>query len=198
MYGYSKHLFDLWLKRERLLDRVAGLKFSNVFGPNEYHKGPMRSMVLKAFHQVQETGVVKLFRSYREKYADGDQMRDFLYVKDAVSFVLFLLDRPQVTGIFNAGSGVARTWNDLATAACRALGRDARIEYIDMPAELRGQYQYFTCLEMDRLARAGYARPTTILEDAIKDYVRNYLARHEHLDYTEPGTVPVEPDATYF
>jgi ADP-L-glycero-D-manno-heptose 6-epimerase len=191
MYGYSKQLFDFWALRTGLLARIAGLKFSNVFGPNEYHKARMRSVVVQAFEQIQTTGAVRLFKSYNPNYGDGQQMRDFVYIKDIVAMVLFLVDHPNVNGIFNAGSGRARTWNDLAAAAFAALDRPCKIEYIDMPLDLRGQYQYFTELPMEKLRQAGYTRPLTPLEDAVADYLRHYLIPTAFLDALEPGQIPL-------
>ncbi len=181
MYGYSKHYFDMWAKRRGLLDKVCGLKFSNIYGPNEYHKDNMRSVVKKAFEQIIETGSVKLFKSYREDYADGEQKRDFLYVKDAVEIIMFLLDHPEVNGLYNVGSGNAESWNSLVTAVFKALNRKPSIEYIDMPEELRGKYQYFTECNMAKLQSAGYLEAPTPLESAIKDYVINYLLPDDHL-----------------
>ncbi len=176
MYALTKHLFDLWLRRQGLLDRVASLKFFNVFGPNEYHKGEMRSVVCKAFEKIKATGGLKLFRSDRPDYPDGGQKRDFVFVKDCVEVMRWLLEHPQVGGLFNVGTGLARTWNDLAAAVFAAMDREPRIDYVDMPAALRGKYQYFTEARMDRLRAAGYAAPMTSLEDAVKDYVTGYLA----------------------
>jgi len=176
MYGYSKHLFDLWARREGLLGELASLKFFNVYGPNEYHKGDMRSVVCKAFKQIRETGRLKLFKSYRPEYPDGGQQRDFLYVKDAVAVMLWLLDHPEVNGIFNVGAGVARTWNDLAAAVFAAMDREPAVDYVDMPETLRGKYQYFTEAKMARLRGAGYGTPFFSLEDGVADYVRQYLA----------------------
>jgi len=176
MYGYSKHLFDLWARREGVLDQLASLKFFNVFGPNEYHKGDMRSLVCKAFRQITETGRLGLFKSYRPAYPDGGQQRDFLYVKDAVAVMLWLLAHPAAGGMYNVGSGRARTWNDLARAVFAAMDREPAIDYVDMPGPLRGKYQYFTEAKLDRLRAAGYDRPFTGLEDGVADYVRGYLA----------------------
>jgi len=181
MYGYSKQLFDLWMKREGLLERAAGLKYSNVFGPNEAHKAHMRSVVLRAFEQARDAGVVRLFRSYRDDYADGEQERDFLYVKDAAAMSVWFLRQPQANGLFNAGSGVARTWNDLAAAVLQAMEVPRRIEYIDMPSELRGRYQYHTCLDMSRTLAVGCPAPAWGLEAAVADYVRGYLVPGRHL-----------------
>ena len=174
-YGYSKQLFDLWAKRNGLLDKIVGLKYFNVFGPNEYHKAEMRSFVLKAFEQINATGKVRLFKSHRPDYKDGEQKRDFLYVKDAVDMTLFFFDNPKQAGIYNLGAGVARTWNDLAKAVFAAMGKSPNIEYIDMPDSVRNQYQYFTEADISKLRSAGYKKPITSLEKAVKDYVQNYL-----------------------
>jgi ADP-L-glycero-D-manno-heptose 6-epimerase len=181
MYGYSKHMFDMWAKRAGLLDKIVGLKYFNVFGPNEYHKTNMRSFVIKAFEQIANRGSVGLFRSYRDEYADGEQQRDFLYIKDAVDMTLFFLDNPKVNGIFNIGTAKARTWNNLVAATFAAMGKEANIEYIEMPEVLRGKYQYFTQADIGKLRKAGYAKELTGLEDAIKDYVQDYLMKDEYL-----------------
>lgn len=175
MYGYSKQMFDLWAIRNGLVDSIAGMKFTNVFGPNERHKGSMRSMVCRAFEQIRDTGSVKLFKSCRPEYADGEQKRDFVYVKDIVDMILFLLDRPALCGIFNAGSGRAETWNELVSAVFAAMEKPCRIEYIDMPEILKGKYQYYTCADMTKLRAAGFAGGRTPLADAVADYVRGYL-----------------------
>jgi len=184
MYGYSKHLFDLWARRAGLFDRIVGLKYFNVFGPNEYHKADMKSFIVKAFEQIKGTGKVRLFKSYQQEYADGGQMRDFLYVKDAVDMTLFFLDNPQLSGLFNIGTGEARTWNDLVDAVFVSMGAEPDIEYIDMPASIRNQYQYFTQADISKLQKAGYSKQTTTLEDAIKDYVQNYLQKGLYLTGT--------------
>ena len=176
MYGYSKHLFDLWALRHGLLDRIVGLKYFNVFGPREDHKGDMRSVVHKAFGQIRQTGEVRLFKSYRPEYKDGEQERDFIYIKDAVDVTLFFLDQPDVSGLFNCGTGEARTWNGLAKAVFAAMNLEPRITYIEMPESLREKYQYHTQADMDKLRHAGYAQPFTRLEDGVKDYVQNWLA----------------------
>ena len=181
MYGYSKHLFDLWAADNTLLDKIVGLKFSNVFGPNEYHKQDMRSVPIKAFEQIRDSGSVKLFKSYKNEYADGEQMRDFIYVKDAVEMVLFFLEKTNANGIFNIGSGKARTWNDLIKAAFSALNLKSNITYIEMPEELRDRYQYFTELNMTKLYSTGFSKTLTPLEDAISDYINNYLSNGYHL-----------------
>lgn len=175
LYGESKQKFDLWAKEQGALDRIVGLKYFNVFGPNEYHKEAMQSMVRKGFLQARDIGRIRLFKSCRPEYADGEQERDFLYIKDAVEMTLFFLDRPDIGGIFNVGAGVARNWNDLSAAVFRAMGRETRIEYIDMPDSIRDQYQYHTRAETEKIKSAGYDRPVTPLEDAIDDYVKNYL-----------------------
>jgi ADP-L-glycero-D-manno-heptose 6-epimerase len=175
MYGYSKHLFDLWMRREGLLDRAVAIKYFNVYGPNEDHKGTMRSVVAKAYEQITQRGVIELFKSYRPGVADGEQTRDFLYVKDAAAITAFLARTPHAGGIYNVGSGVERTWNDLAHAVFAALELPPRIEYVEMPEVLRGKYQYRTVATIDRLRAAGYAQPLTTLEDAVRDYVRGYL-----------------------
>lgn len=180
-YGYSKQLFDLWAKRNGLLEKVVGLKYFNVFGPNEYHKAEMRSFVLKAFEQINATGKVRLFKSHRSDYKDGEQKRDFLYVKDAVDMTLFFLDNPQTAGIYNLGAGIARTWNDLAKAVFTAMGKKANIEYIDMPESVRNQYQYFTEADISKLRSAGYKDSIASLEQVTKDYITNYLVQGEYL-----------------
>jgi len=182
MYGYSKHLFDLWARRSGLLDHIVGLKYFNVFGPNEYHKGPMRSFVLKAYEQIRDRGRVGLFKSYRPDYGDGEQRRDFLYVKDAVAMTLFFLDRPDLVGLYNIGTGRARSWNDLVMAVFAAMDRPAAIDYIDMPEEIRDQYQYFTEADMTKLRDAGYDEPISSLEAAVTDYVQGYLTEERYLE----------------
>src|SRR5579863_7482188 len=175
LYGQSKQWMDLHAWREGWLDRIAGLKYFNVFGPNENHKGDMRSLVCKSYAEALETGVIRLFKSYRPEYRDGEQRRDFLYVKDAVEMTVHLAANPAANGIFNIGSGVARTWNELARAVFAALGLEPRIEYIDMPETIRDKYQYFTQADVRKLLGTGYSRPITSLEDAVGDYVVNYL-----------------------
>ncbi len=175
MYGYSKQMFDLWAKREGLLAQIAGVKFTNIYGPNEWHKGGMRSMVCRSFEQIRDTGCVKLFKSCHPDYADGEQKRDFLYVKDAVDMVLFLLNRKDLNGLYNIGSGKAETWNSLVDAAFAAMGRETKIEYIDMPDHLKAKYQYYTCADMTKLRNAGYTKDPMTLRDAIRDDICNYL-----------------------
>jgi ADP-L-glycero-D-manno-heptose 6-epimerase len=180
-YGYSKQLFDLWAKRNSLLEKIVGLKYFNVFGPNEYHKADMRSFVLKAFEQINATGKVRLFKSHRPDYKDGEQKRDFLYVKDAVDMTLFFYDNPETAGIYNLGAGVARSWNDLAKAVFAAMGKSPNIEYIDMPDSIRNQYQYFTEADISKLRSADYKKQITSLEEATKDYVTGYLTPNSYL-----------------
>jgi ADP-L-glycero-D-manno-heptose 6-epimerase len=177
MYGYSKHMFDLWALSRGLLSQIVGLKYFNVYGPYEDHKGDMRSVVVKSFEQISQTGGVKLFKSYKREYGDGQQQRDFVYVRDAVDVTLhFALDRRNVGGLFNCGTGEARSWNDLANAVFAAMGKRAKIEYIEMPQALRGKYQYFTQADVNKLRRAGgYAKSFTSLEEGVSDYVKNYL-----------------------
>lgn len=175
MYGYSKHLFDLWALQRGWLNKIVGLKYFNVFGPNEDHKGSMRSVVNIAYQQILKTGEVQLFKSDRPDYKDGEQMRDFVYVKDAVDVTLWFVDHPTANGLFNCGTGKARTWVDLASATFRAMGREPNIRFIDMPDHLKGKYQYFTQADAAKLRAAGYTKPFTTLEDAVKDYVDTSL-----------------------
>ncbi len=177
MYGYSKQLFDLWALKKGILDKIVGIKFFNVYGPNEYHKGDMKSVVCKAFYQIRETGKLKLFKSYKPEYKHGEQKRDFVYIKDCVDVMAWFLEKKDVNGIFNLGTGEARTWNDLAKAVFSAMGVDTNIDYIDMPLAIRDKYQYFTQAEMKKLKDAGYNKDFTSLEDAVKDYIQNYLAK---------------------
>jgi len=181
MYGYSKQMFDLWAKQNKVLDRIVGLKYFNVYGPNEFHKGDMRSVVHKSFEQIRDTGKVKLFKSTDPKYADGGQMRDFIYVKDAVDMTLFFLDKPGINGVYNIGTGKARTWNDLVTAVFNSIGKPVSIEYIDMPQHLLGKYQNFTEAKMEKISKVGYAKEITSLEKGVEDYVKNYLLKNEYL-----------------
>jgi ADP-L-glycero-D-manno-heptose 6-epimerase len=174
MYGYSKHLFDLWALKHKLFDRIVGLKYFNVFGPYEDHKEDMRSVVSKSYRQIQRDGKVRLFKSDRPDYADGEQKRDFIYVKDAVDVTLSFLHNRDLGGLFNCGTGIARTWKDLATAVFSAMNLPPKIEFIELPDTLRGKYQYFTQADMTRLRAAGYTRPFTSLEDAVADYIHTY------------------------
>ena len=175
LYGQSKQWMDLHARNEGWFDRIVGLKYFNVFGPNENHKGDMRSLVCKSYADVLKTGIIRLFKSHRPEYHDGEQKRDFLFVKDAAAMTLHLAANPNANGIFNIGSGQARSWNELARAVFTALGREPRIEYIDMPEAIRDKYQYFTQADIHKLLATGYDRPITSLEDAVRDYVVNYL-----------------------
>jgi ADP-L-glycero-D-manno-heptose 6-epimerase len=179
LYGNSKHQCDLWARDTGALNHVAGLKFFNVYGPNEYYKGDMASVAWKAFNTITETGEFKLFRSHRDDFADGEQKRDFVYVKDCCEVMWWLLHNPDVNGIFNVGSGKARSWNDLLGAVFEAMNRESAITYIDMPESLRNQYQYFTEAPMQKLRDAGYSRPLYSLEDGIRDYVQNHLVQED-------------------
>ncbi|TLU82001.1 MAG: ADP-glyceromanno-heptose 6-epimerase [Chlorobium sp.] len=176
MYGYSKHLFDLWAVKNHLLDHAAGLKFFNVYGPNEYHKGDMSSVVLKAFHQIQDNGSVKLFQSHRPDFRDGEQLRDFVFVRDCTRIMAWLLENPSVAGLFNIGSGTARSFKDLATATFDALGKQPVINYVPMPETLRDKYQYYTCADITKLRKAGFSEQLTSIEDGVQEYVQQYLA----------------------
>lgn len=189
MYGYSKHLFDCYAARHGFLDGIVGLKYFNVFGPNEDHKGDMRSVVHKAYHQILETGRIQLFKSHRPDYRDGEQTRDFLYVKDAVNLTVELAETATTGGLFNVGSGQAHTWIELAEAIFAAMDRKPAIDFIDMPPALRGKYQYHTQADLTKLR--GYCKniETNPLRETVADYVRNYLATGRHLgdelaDYT--------------
>jgi ADP-L-glycero-D-manno-heptose 6-epimerase len=181
MYGYSKHLFDLYAARQGMLPRMTGLKYFNVFGPNEYHKGEMRSVAHKAFHQIMETGTVSLFKSYRPEFSDGGQRRDFLYVKDAVAATIFLAEHECGGGLYNIGSGEPNTWLSLVRAIFAALSREPKIQFIEMPEYLREKYQYFTCAHIDKLRSAGFTQKMTPLHDAVYDYVKHYLVPGKHL-----------------
>jgi ADP-L-glycero-D-manno-heptose 6-epimerase len=182
LYGVSKHLFDQavsdrFAKKEPLPPHWSGLKFFNVFGPNEYHKGKMASVLARVFDDAKAGKPVRLFKSHRAGIEDGDQRRDFIYVDDAVAVVRWLLDTPKAKGIFNVGTGAARSFRDMIVAMFKALGRAPDIEYVDMPAAIRGQYQYFTQAEVKNLRRAGYNADFTPLEDAVTQYVTGYLDR---------------------
>jgi ADP-L-glycero-D-manno-heptose 6-epimerase len=182
LYGWSKQIFDLAVvervrRRDKLPPQWAGLKFFNVFGPNEYHKGEMMSLVTKRFDEAKAGKTIRLFKSHRAGIGDGDQKRDFIYVDDAIAVVRWLVETPAVSGIFNVGTGVARSFRDLMNAMFAALGRAPAIEYIDMPASIRDSYQYFTQAETENLRRAGYNADFTPLEAAVKRYVDGYLDR---------------------
>jgi ADP-L-glycero-D-manno-heptose 6-epimerase len=179
MYGFSKHLFDLWLKSQNLLDQVVGLKYFNVFGPNEYHKGRMSSAILKMVPEAINTGAITLFRSTEpDRFRDGEQVRDFIYVKDAAKMTLQFLEN-ECSGIFNVGSGTEQTWKRLAEAVKVAINRPIKIEFTDMPEDLVGKYQNFTCAEQEKWTFENLIRPEYSLESAVKDYVQNYLLPHK-------------------
>jgi ADP-L-glycero-D-manno-heptose 6-epimerase len=182
LYGWSKHIFDLAIvervaRKDKLPPQWAGLKFFNVFGPNEYHKGEMMSLVAKRFDEAKAGEPIRLFKSYRAGIADGEQKRDFIYVDDAVAVVRWLIETPAVSGIFNVGTGQARSFRELMTAMFAALGREPTIEYIDMPVSIRDNYQYFTQAEIGNLRHAGFNADFTTLEEGVKRYVSCYLDR---------------------
>ena len=176
-YGYSKQLFDLWVKHqaEKSPKQYVGLKFFNVYGPNEYFKNNMASMVYHGFKQIKKDGKIRLFKSCSPNYKDGEQLRDFVYVKDVCSVILWLLKHQSVSGVFNVGTGQEHSFRELAEAIFFSLGMNSNIEYIDMPEKLKEKYQYYTKAEMDKLHRAGYTESFYGLNDGIKDYVCNYL-----------------------
>lgn len=177
-YGHSKNEIDKWiLKQTNCPPFWAGLKFFNVYGPNEYHKGRMASVILHSFHQIEESGEVQLFRSHRPDFADGQQLRDFVYVKDIASVILFLIEKRPESGLYNLGTGHARSFYDLASNTFKAMGKTVNIKFIDTPLDIRDKYQYFTEANMSKLRKAGYDKPFTILEDGIFDYVTNYLMK---------------------
>lgn len=184
LYGKSKLLVDIWARDGGYLDKVAGLRYFNVFGPNEYHKEHMRSVVVKKYDQLKEEGIIELFKSNSPEYKDGQQMRDFLYVKDAVSATLFFFDHPKVNGVFNIGTGEARTWNDVAKAMFAAVDRETNIQYVDLPEEIKDQYQNYTQADITKLRGVGYKLKMTSVEDAVKEYLVNYLDSHKHLGET--------------
>lgn len=180
MYGYSKHLFDLWVKQQNLLDKVVGLKYFNVYGPNEYHKGRMSSAIVRMVPEGLATGAIRLFKSNDPHlYADGEQTRDFVDVRDVVQMTAQFLTN-SINGIFNLGSGVATSWNDLATAVIKALNRPILIEYIDMPEDLKGKYQNYTCADMTKWIKSGLEFVRTPFETAVIDYVKNYLLLNKY------------------
>lgn len=182
MYGYSKHLFDLHAQRTGMLSRIVGVKYFNVFGPNEDHKSDMRSLVNKAYQQIIATGRVQLFKSHKAEFQDGEQMRDFLYVKDAVEMTLHFAETAETAGgLFNLGSGEANTWLTLTRAIFAAMKREPAIEFIDMPEVLRGKYQYFTKADITKLRETGYHRPMTPLTDAVQEYVQQFLVTGKKL-----------------
>jgi ADP-L-glycero-D-manno-heptose 6-epimerase len=181
MYGYSKQLFDLWALHQGVLDKIVGIKYFNVYGPNEQHKGEMRSLVLKAYEQIGASGALRLFRSHRPEYGDGEQLRDFIYVKDAAAMTLHFLQNKAANGIFNVGGGTTVSWNRLAKAVFNAMEKPVSIEYIDMPESIRSTYQYLTCADTSKIRAAGYSDPVTSVEEAVSDYIRNYLVPGKRL-----------------
>lgn len=180
-YGDSKNDFDKWvLKQDKFPPFWAGLKFFNVYGPNEYHKGRMASVIFHAFNQIGETGKMKLFRSHNPDYKDGEQLRDFVYVKDVVDVCIFLMEKKPASAIYNLGSGKARTFLDLVKNTFKAMGKEEHIEFIDTPADIRDKYQYFTEADMHKLIDQGYTQPFHTLEEGVADYVKNYLIGHKY------------------
>ena len=181
-YGESKNNFDIWALQQK--DKPyfwAGLKFFNVFGPNEYHKGRMASVIFHSFNQIKTTGKIKLFRSHKQDYKDGEQKRDFIYVKDVVNVLYFLMNNRKNSGIYNLGTGIARTYIDLANSTFLAMNINPNIEFIDTPIDIRDKYQYFTEAKMEKLKSIGYNIPFASLEDAIDDYVNNYLSTNSRI-----------------
>ena len=181
MYGYSKQMFDLWAKRQGFLSKITGVKFTNVFGPNELHKGEMRSVVCRAYEQIRDTGKVRLFKSYIPEYADGEQKRDFIYVKGRRFHGLCSSSNRNAGESTTSGADAPETWNSLASAVFKAMDKPVNIEYIDMPEHLRGKYQYYTCADITKLRGAGYSAVVTPLEDTVDDYIRKL-----HLPRTLP------------
>lgn len=179
IYGYSKHLFDIWVYKNGLFNTFTGFKFFNVFGPNEYHKGDMMSVVCKAYEQINKTGCLKLFKSYKQEYAHGEQRRDFVYIKDVIDVMYYFFQNKKTNGLFNLGTGKARTWNDLAKACFKAMNKKLKIKYIPMPLTLRDRYQYFTEANIVKLKGAGYTGNFHTLEDAVSDYIKSYLLQED-------------------
>jgi ADP-L-glycero-D-manno-heptose 6-epimerase len=176
-YGWSKQEFDVWaLQQSNTPPQWQGLKFFNVYGPNEYHKARMASVIFHSFHQINNTGKVKLFRSHRPDFKDGWQLRDFIYVKDLVNVCIFLMQNKVASGIYNLGTGHARSFYDLADSTFKAMNKTTDIEYVDIPADIRDKYQYFTEADMSKLIAQGYSTPFTSLEEGVHDYVTNYLS----------------------
>jgi len=190
-YGESKNEFDKWALRQLGFGSAqpavgssppfwAGLKFFNVYGPNEYHKGRMASVIMHAFNQIKETGAMKLFASHNPNYENGGQLRDFIYVKDVISVCLYMMEKKPGSGLYNLGTGKARTFKDLANATFNAMDKPVNISYIDTPADIRDKYQYFTEAKMTKLIQSGYTKPFYSLEDGVTDYVKNYLSSHKY------------------
>ncbi|MBI1833763.1 MAG: ADP-glyceromanno-heptose 6-epimerase [Candidatus Andersenbacteria bacterium] len=181
LYGKSKLDVDIWARDGGYHEKVVGLRYLNVFGPNEYHKGDMASVIYKKFQEIKEGKPFTLFKSYHSDYADGESTRDFVYVKDVIDATLHFIENKEPAGVFNVGTGKARTWNDVAKSTYVALGEEPNIEYVEMPEALRDQYQYHTQADITRLKKAGFTQKFTSLEEAIGDYVKNYLVPHRHL-----------------
>jgi ADP-L-glycero-D-manno-heptose 6-epimerase len=181
MYGYSKHLFDMYAQKQGWLSEIVGLKFFNVFGPNENHKGDMRSVINKAYPAVRDEGRISLFESHRTDCRHGEQRRDFIYVKDAVEMTLFFMKHRDKAGIYNIGTGAARSWNDVARAMFAAVEKKPRIDYVPMPVAIRNKYQYFTQADMGKLKAAGCSHTCWSLEESVADYVREHLATGGHI-----------------
>ncbi|MBU1076578.1 MAG: ADP-glyceromanno-heptose 6-epimerase [Spirochaetes bacterium] len=179
IYGYSKHAFDLWLMQNKLLNKFTGLKYFNVYGPNEYHKEDMMSVICKAYKQIQETGKLKLFNSYKQGIAHGEQKRDFIYIKDVLEIMYFFYKNPTKSGIYNLGTGIARSFNDLASSIFKAMGKQKQINYINMPIQIRNKYQYFTEADLGKLKKSGYKKKFYSLEEAVIDYVQNHLSAED-------------------
>jgi ADP-L-glycero-D-manno-heptose 6-epimerase len=177
LYGWSKQHFDLWAFKTGVIHNIAGLKYFNVYGPGEDHKGEMRSLVNKAYSQIAREGHITLFKSHRLNYRDGEQQRDFIYVEDAVAVTIFFYDHPEVSGLFNCGTGEARTWIDLARSIFAAMGKSPKIDFIDMPETIRDKYQYHTQADMTKLRQAGYAKSFMSIEEGVRRYVQNYLSK---------------------
>jgi ADP-L-glycero-D-manno-heptose 6-epimerase len=181
MYGYSKQMFDIYAKKNKLFDRITGIKFFNVYGPNEYHKGDMSSKIFKAFHEVNSTGKLRLFKSCDKNWKDGESVRDFIYIKDCARILCDIHERKDISGLYNLGSGHARSWNDLAGAVFKSMDIPSCIEYFNMPEELKGKYQYFTESDNSALKGLGLDIKFTELEKGVEDYITNYLMRDSHL-----------------
>ncbi len=180
LYGKSKQDFDLWAKRNNLLNKITGFKFFNVFGPNENHKGEMRSLPSKAYDEIMRTGKISLFKSHRDGYGNGEQRRDFVYVKDAVDAVMYFFKHKEISGIYNIGTGKANTWNALARALFKAMGLPEKIDYIDMPDNIKEHYQYFTEADTSKLVKSGYGINFRTIEESILDYTQ-YLRENKTL-----------------
>ena len=181
-YGYSKQLFDVWAEKQvRCPKQHVGFKFFNVYGPNEYFKGSMASVIFHSFNQITERGMVGLFKSYKEGYSDGGQLRDFIYVKDICKAIMFMIDNPNISGLFNLGTGRARSFYDLALATFDAMGIEPNIEFVDMPDSIRDKYQYYTQANMKKLREVGYVEDFYSLELGVKDYVQNYLMKGKEI-----------------